>query len=214
EGAAAEAAVSVRSTLRVQRQAPASMEGRACVADRCDDGRVTAWVSTQSAHHAKTMISAACGWPAERLRVICPAVGGSFGLKEYAYPEEAVTCLVAADLGRPVCWAEDRRENLTSACHARESVIELELHGSSDGLVLAVEGTWLWDVGGHPSAHGLGPARWGATMLTGPYRVAASRIVVTGVVTNKAPIGGYRGYGGPQAHLAMERALDVLASEL
>jgi aerobic carbon-monoxide dehydrogenase large subunit len=214
DDAVAAAVVSVCSTLRVQRQAPASMEGRACAADLGGDGRVTAWVSTQSAHQAKMMIAAACGWPAERLRVICPAVGGSFGLKEYAYPEEAVSCLVAADLGRPVCWAEDRRENLTSACHARESVIELELHASSDGRVLAVEGKWLWDVGGHPSAHGLGPAQWGATMLTGPYRVAATRIAVTGVVTNKAPIGGYRGYGGPQAHLAMERALDVLASEL
>jgi carbon-monoxide dehydrogenase large subunit len=210
-----ESEVRVGTKLYVQRQAAAPLEGRATVAvPDPESGRLTAWLSTQAAHHARAAITAACGWPEDRLRVILPAVGGGFGLKEYVYPEDAVVCLLAAHLSRPVRWVEDRRENLTSACHARQSVIELELGADADGRVTAITGTWLWDLGGHPSAHGLGPARFGAAMITGPYRIAACRILVRGVITNKAPIGGYRGYGVPQAHLAMERALDALAARL
>ena len=207
--------VRVSSRLRFQRQAAAPMEGRAAVAEPDPEtGRVTAWLSTQAAHHARGAVAAACGWPEDRLRVICPAVGGSFGLKEYIYPEEAIVCLLAASAGRAVRWAEDRRENLIGGCHARESIIDLELAADADGHVSAVAGTWLWDVGGHPSSHGLGPARFGAAILTGPYRIDACRILVRGVATNKTPIGGYRGYGAPQAQLAMERALDALAGTL
>jgi carbon-monoxide dehydrogenase large subunit len=207
--------VTITARLHVQRHAAAPMEGRATVAQPDPEtGRVTVWLSTQAAHHARAAIAATCGWSEDRLRAICPAVGGSFGLKEHVYPEDAVVCLLAAHLGRPVRWVEDRRENLTGACHARESIIELELGADAHGRVQAIEGTWLWDMGGHPSTHGLGPARCGAAVITGPYRIDACRIRVRGVLTNKTPIGGYRGYGGPQAHLAMERALDVLAAGL
>jgi carbon-monoxide dehydrogenase large subunit len=215
EGEMARSEVRINTRLSFQRQAPAPMEGRGAVAEPDpESGRVTAWLSTQGAHHARGAIAAACGWSDDRLRVICPAVGGSFGLKEYAYPEEAVVCLLAASTGRPVRWLEDRRENLIGGCHARESIIDLELGADADGHVSAVAGTWLWDVGGHPSSHGLGPPRFGAALLTGPYRIDACRILVRGVVTNKTPIGGYRGYGSPQAHLAMERAMDALAGSL
>lgn len=214
-GELARSAVRITTRLHFQRQAPAPMEGRAAVAEPDPEtGRVTAWISTQGAHHARGAIAAACGWSEDRLRVICPAVGGSFGLKEYAYPEEAIVCLLAASTGRPVRWVEDRRENLTGACHARESVIDLELGADADGHLTSVAGTWLWDVGGHPSSHGLGPPRFGAALLTGPYRIGACRILVRGVVTSKTPIGGYRGYGSPQAHLAMERAMDAVAGTL
>jgi carbon-monoxide dehydrogenase large subunit len=215
EDALARSEVRLTTKLYFQRQAAAPMEGRATVAQPdVETGRVTAWVSTQAAHHARAAIAASCGWSEDRLRVICPAVGGGFGLKEYVYPEDAVVCLLAASTGRPVRWVEDRRENLTGACHARESVIELELGADRDGRVNAVSGTWLWDVGGHPSSHGLGPPRCGAAVITGPYRIDACRVLIRAVVTNKTPIGGYRGYGTPQAQLALERALDALAARL
>ena len=35
-----------------------------------------------------------------------------------------------------------------------------------------------------------------------------------GIVTNKTPFGGYRGYGNPQSVFTMERMIDLLARHL
>src|SRR5581483_2613893 len=53
-----------------------------------------------------------------------------------------------------------------------------------------------------------------ASLLTGCYAIPAAEVVVTGVATNKVPTGPYRGAGRPESALAIERAVDVAATEL
>jgi carbon-monoxide dehydrogenase large subunit len=208
-------AVRVRRTVRVQRQAVCPMEGRAVVAayDAATD-RVVAHISTQGAHHARDVISRVCGWDRDDLRVVCPDVGGGFGTKEYPYAEDALVCLLARTLRRTVRWIEDRREGFLSSGQARETTIDLELAATAEGRVLGVRGTLDYDLGGQPSGQGIGPARFGADLMTGPYAIGACLIRARGVVTTKVPAGAYRGYGAPQACFAIERLLDTLADEL
>ena len=51
---------------------------------------MTVWTSTQMPFLVRAMLAALFGLPETRVRVICPAVGGGFGLKVHLYVEEAI----------------------------------------------------------------------------------------------------------------------------
>jgi carbon-monoxide dehydrogenase large subunit len=209
------APVRVSGRFRVQRQAAMPMEPRASLADYDSaTDELVLWTSTMTPHLVRTMIAQTCGWPEHKLRVVAPDVGGSFGPKDHAYPEDVLVCVLARRFGRPVKWIEDRREHFLATLHAREQVWDVELAADEEGLVLGVRGRVLYDCGGHCSNHGVGPALLAAAMLPGPYDIRNYRMEIVGVVTNKVPSGAYRGFGAPQATFVMERLLDRLARRL
>jgi carbon-monoxide dehydrogenase large subunit len=209
------APVRVAGRYRLQRQAALPLEPRASLADY-DSGtdEVVLWTSTMTPHLVRTMIAQACGWPEHKLRVVAPDVGGSFGPKDHAFPEDVLVCVLARRLGRPVKWIEDRREHFLATFHAREQVWDVELAADEQGRVLGVRGRILYDSGGHSSSHGIGPAVLSAAMLPGPYDIRHYRMEIVAVVTNKVPSGAYRGFGAPQATFVLERLLDRLAGRL
>jgi CO/xanthine dehydrogenase Mo-binding subunit len=49
-----------------------------------------------------------------KLRVVGPDVGGGFGMKADAYPEDALVLWASRECGRPVKWIATRSEALTS----------------------------------------------------------------------------------------------------
>jgi carbon-monoxide dehydrogenase large subunit len=209
------APVRLSERYRVQRQAAMPMEPRASLADYDSaTDEVVLWTSTMTPHLVGTMIAQTCGWPEHKLRVVAPDVGGGFGPKDHAYPEDVLVCVLARRFGRPVKWIEDRREHFLATLHAREQVWHVELASDEEGRVLGVRGRILYDSGGHSSNHGIGPARLAAEMMPGPYDIRNYRMEIVGVVTNKVPSGAYRGFGAPQATFVLERLLDRLAGRL
>jgi aerobic carbon-monoxide dehydrogenase large subunit len=211
----AAAPVRLSGRFRIQRQAAMPMEPRASLAnyDSAAD-EVVLWTSTMTPHLVRTMIAQTCGWPEHKLRVVAPDVGGSFGPKDHAYPEDVLVCVLARRLGRPVKWIEDRREHFLATHHAREQVWNVELATDEEGRVLGVRGRVLYDSGGHCSNHGIGPALLAAGMMPGPYAIRNYRMEIVAAVTNKVPSGAYRGFGAPQATFVIERLLDRLAARL
>jgi carbon-monoxide dehydrogenase large subunit len=209
------APVHLSGRFRIQRQAAMPMEPRASLADYDSaTEEVVLWTSTMTPHLVRTMIAQTCGWTEHKLRVVAPDVGGSFGPKDHAYPEDVLVCVLARRLGRPVKWTEDRREHFLATHHAREQVWNVELAADEEGRVLGVRGRILYDSGGHCSNHGIGPALLAAGMMPGPYEIRNYRMEIVGIVTNKVPSGAYRGFGAPQATFVMERLLDRLAGRL
>lgn len=204
----------VAGSYTVQRQAPVPLETRGVVADY-SEGRLTVWTSTQFPHIVRTMLSYVLGLPERSIRVIAPDVGGGFGGKAEVYAEEYVIASLAWRLRRPVRWIEDRREHLIAACHARDMRIDVEAAVHDDGVIEAVRGRILHDVGsGEIYPSGFSPSFIAAGLLTGPYRIPHQTFDVTCVVTNKTPSGAFRGFGLPEAVFAMERLLDKIAREL
>jgi aerobic carbon-monoxide dehydrogenase large subunit len=209
------APVVVQGRFRIQRQGAMPMEPRASLAffDAAAD-QIVLWTSAQGPHFVATMVARTCGWPESRLRVVAPDVGGGFGCKDHAYPEDVVICVLARHHRRTVKWIEDRREHFLATVHAREQIWDAELAADGDGRVLGVRGRLLHDIGGHSSNHGIGPARLAAEMLPGPYALRNYRMEIVGVATSKVPAGAYRGFGVPQGTFVIERLLDRLARRL
>jgi aerobic carbon-monoxide dehydrogenase large subunit len=79
----------VSRTVENQRVAPAPMETRAAAAVWGGDGRLTAWIPNQGAQGTHAALAAMLGIGQEKVRIITPDVGGAFGAKFGADPEEA-----------------------------------------------------------------------------------------------------------------------------
>ncbi len=196
-----------------QRVHPMSLEPRGVCATVEGDG-VTVWTSTQSIHQVRAGISGCLDLPEHRIRVIAVDVGGAFGMKGCTYGEETLVAMLALRLQRPVRWVEGRREAFTSSTHGRDIRVDLDVGFDAEGRIVALKGDAMLDKGGDPYATSMGTVWITGALLTGPYRVPALDIRAGSVVTNKTPVGAYRGFGQPEANFALERLLDIAARRI
>ena len=60
------------------------------------------------------------GLPLTDIRVVAPAVGGGFGVKDHIECDEMLVVLATLRLGRTVTWIEDRWESLVTTPQARD----------------------------------------------------------------------------------------------
>src|SRR5207253_2485533 len=140
--------------------------------------------------------------------------GGSFGVRGEFYPEDFLIPFAARHVGRPVKWIEDRREHFIATNHARQAECELELACTRDGIILGLRGLVHTDAGAYVRTNGVTPARNISQVSTGPYRIPHVRIDVALMVTNKTPVGTYRGPGRFETDFFRERLLDIVAEDL
>lgn len=206
-----------RRRMRGNRFVAAPMETRGVLADfERASGKLTVWSSNQMPDLLRMTLSAVLQFPAQKLRAVAPHVGGGFGQKMTTHPEEVVVAYLALQLGRPVRWIEDRRENLLAAAHAKEQVIELEAAVKDDGTILAFRSRCVGDAGGYSfnQASALIEPWYSATLMPGVYKVQNYEFEVLAVLTNKTPIGPYRGVGWTPGHTIREMLLDEIASDL
>ena len=178
-------------------------------------GRLTLHASTQSPHMLRTTICEVTGLSEAQVRVIAPDMGGGFGVKNHFMREEALVALIAMRVGYPVVWQQDRFEHLAAGIHSREQIHEAEVAYRADGRVLGLRVRILADVGS-PEIYMLGCAPSVVTtgVLPNTYDLPNYAFELQCAVTNKCPIGGYRGFGQPQAIFTIERLMDMLADRL
>ena len=216
DAAFAEAGAVVELELRQQRYAAVALEGRAVIADAARDGTLTVWLSSQTPHHVRSGLSSFLGIPETRIRVVSPDVGGGFGPKCVVYPEEVALAAASRLLHRPLKWVADRAEDLLTTVHGREQIHRARAAATENGRLLAVAVDIYASNGAYapwPFGAGLDSGQAAENVL-GPYDVAAYEARVHAVITNKTPMGPYRGVGRVMACLTMERLMDELAAEL
>jgi CO/xanthine dehydrogenase Mo-binding subunit len=202
------AALTVEARLCLPRLAGAPIETRGIVAvPGGPDGRFTIWASTQSPYPLRAAVAAVLGVPDEEVRVIAADMGGGFGLKGHAYPEDLLVAAAARRLGRPVRWIEGRREHFLTASADRGQVHTARLALAADGRIAALETSFTRDQGAYLSL-GEVVARNTINHLPGPYRVPTLRATCRHILTHTALSGAYRGSGRPEAAFVMERLLD------
>lgn len=209
-----EADVVVRRRLRLARVVAHPMEPRGILAEYdAATGHLLVHASTQGVFGLRRSLAAWLGWPEDRVRVVAPDVGGGFGVKNRLYPEDALAARLAVLTGRPVKWAGDRREEFISTNQERDQIHEAAIGVKRDGTIVAVVDDFIQDNGAYTASALIVPSTT-ANCIPGPYRVPHLDVVGRVVLTNKVPIGPYRGAGRPQATFVMERLLDAAADAL
>ena len=204
--------VVVEHTIVNQRLAPVPLEGRATAAT-WENGKLTAWTSTQNAQIARIILAGALGLDPDSIRVVAPDVGGGFGAKVGIDRDALLVVWAAKHLGRALRWAETRSENLVGMTHGRAQRHVVKVGGSRDGRIQAYRLDVVQDTGAYPRMGGFLPFLT-SLMATGAYDIAHVETAYQVVVTNTTPISAYRGAGRPEATAAIERAVDLFAAEI
>jgi aerobic carbon-monoxide dehydrogenase large subunit len=217
DAAFAQAAVRVGAQFRLRRKTPVAIENRCYLAEWDKRRRaLTLHSSTNIPGVIRDVLSGCLDLPGNRLRVVAPDVGGSFGGKGSLYPEEMLVAVLARKLQRPVKWTSDRLEDLAATSQAFDELMDAELAVDSEGRLLGLRADVIGDIGAYsiyPWTGALEPVQV-VSFMPGPYRMENYQGRVRGVLTPKAPTGPYRGVGRPAATFAMERLIDMAAREL
>ncbi len=210
----ASAAHIVALELENQRVAALALEPRSVLAWVAEDGRLTLRMSTQMPSGVRTTLGDLLGIGAEQVRVTVADVGGGFGMKTGAYPEDVAVAYCAWRLKRPVKWAADRSEEFLSSHHGRDVRTRAELALAADGRVLALRLRSLANVGAYATGTGLAiQLLIGPWVQTSVYDIPLIDFEYRGVLTNMAPTGAYRGAGRPEAIYIIERLMDEAARQ-
>lgn len=206
----AETEVDIEIEVHNQRLAPTSIEPLAILVSPEEEGRLTVYISHQRPHGFQARLSQLLPIAPDRLRVVVPDVGGAFGMKGMTFPEYTIAAALALHLGRPVLWAERRREHMSGGTHGRGATYRVRLAGKRDGKIERAEIHILSDVGAYPH-NGTAIPTFSRLVAVGLYDIPDLWLTTTSVVTNRAPTGSYRGAGRPEAAYAIERAIDAFA---
>ncbi|HZU60646.1 MAG TPA: xanthine dehydrogenase family protein molybdopterin-binding subunit, partial [Solirubrobacteraceae bacterium] len=204
--------VVVEGELTSQRIAACPIEPRSHAAVLEEDGRLTVWLSSQTPHQDRDGLASALGLEPDQIRVLAPDVGGGFGGKGLDV-EDILVAQSARKLGRPIRWTETRSEHMVAMHHGRAQRIRFRLGADGQGRIRALRLNLLQDAGAYPGIGAFLPMLTGL-MASGVYDIPKIDVEIRTVVTNTTPVAAVRGAGRPEATQAVERAVDVLASEL
>jgi aerobic carbon-monoxide dehydrogenase large subunit len=209
----AAAAHVTRISLTYPRACANTIEPRTALA-LPEDGRFTLYSSLQTPYQAREVLASVLHLGEIDLRVVAPDVGGAFGMKSHAYPEDALVLWAARKLRRPVKWTGERREALASDMHGRHQITEAELALDASGRALALRVRVAIDLGAYLGySAGVAPQN-AAISYTNTYDVPLIHAVVRATFTNTCMVGPYRGTAKPEATFVTERLMDKAAREM
>lgn len=213
----AEADVVAEAVFHFGRHTGVPLEPRCQIADwNPGDRRLTVYHSQQAPHMMQDLYARQFDLPESAVRVICKDVGGSFGIKVHAYPDDFATVAMAILLKRPVKFVADRLESFTSDIHAREHRVKARIAANRGGMITAFEIDDLTGIGPYsmfPRTSAI-EGNQVVNLVGGPYRHQNYRALLEVVFQNKTPTCQYRGVGHPIACAVTEGLVDLAARKL
>ncbi|QWG14948.1 xanthine dehydrogenase family protein molybdopterin-binding subunit [Bradyrhizobium sediminis] len=192
------------------------METRAAVCEYdAKRDHLTLTVGSQGSHRLRDILCQnVLKIPVEKMRVICPDVGGGFGTKLFPYREYALIAVAARRLRRTVKWTADRSDHFMGDAQGRDNVTTARMALAEDGKFLGMDVDLMGDMGAYLSTFGPYIPHGGAGMLPGLYDIQAFHCRVRTVFTHTVPVDAYRGAGRPEAAYVVERLVDAAARKL
>ena len=207
----------ITETLSFGRHTGVTLEPRAVLAE-WDPGaeRLTVHQGTQAPHMLQNIYATQLGLAESQVRVICHDVGGSFGIKVHAYPDEMATVTLARLLARPVKFVADRLESFAADIHARDHRVTARIGVTQDGRITAFEIDDLTGIGPYsvyPRTSAV-EANQVVNLVGAPYDFAHYRARARVVFQTKTPMSQYRAVGHPIATTVTESLVDRAAAAL
>ncbi|WP_319495745.1 molybdopterin-dependent aldehyde oxidoreductase [uncultured Cohaesibacter sp.] len=177
-----------------------------------EDGVLTILSKSIGVHLHHAMICPGLGLEPDKLRLIQNPTGGTFGYK-FSPTMEALLGVAALATGKPVSLVYDQYQNITYTGKRSPVNINIKLGCNADGKLTAMETDWWLDHGPYSEFGDLVTLR--QAQFTGAgYHLENIRGKGLTVATNHAWGSAFRGYGSPQAFLASETAMDILAEKM
>ena len=210
--ALSDADIVVEEDFSVQRISPAYMETENSLARWNPDGTLTVWVSSQQPFEDQKVIADVLGIIPDQVQVIGAVIGGAFGGKEDS--SLAILAALAAWCTQgTVLIANNRHESFVAHPKRHPARLHLKLGAKRDGTLVGLKAIVHLDTGAYAS---LGPAVGGllTEVLPGSYHIPNTHVITNVVYTHSPYSGAMRGFGSPQAHFAIESAMDMLSERL
>jgi carbon-monoxide dehydrogenase large subunit len=213
DAAFAKADVVVEHTFRNQRIVNCQMEPRSGVASYdAATGAYTIISGNQGVHVPRRVLADCFGVPEEKIRFVCPDVGGGFGLRNNLYPEQALILWAAKRVGRPVKWTNDRSESFLTDYAGRDLVTKARIALTQDGEITAYQVDHIGTTGGQTVTYV--PLSNAYRVATTVYSIPLMHMRCRAMITNTVPTAPFRGAGRPEATLVLERLIDLAADRL
>ena len=207
----------VTARFKTGRHTGVCLEPRSILAEwNPAEGKLTAWHSTQAPHMMQSVLATHLQIEENRVRVICPDVGGSYGIKVHVYPDEVATAAIAKIMARPVKFIADRLESFASDIHARDHEIKGTIAVDEEGTILAIDiddWTGIGPYSVYPRTSAI-EGNQVVNLCGGPYDFKNYRARTTVVFQNKSPTCQYRAVGHPIAAAITEGLVDLAAEAL
>ncbi|MCK0168926.1 xanthine dehydrogenase molybdopterin binding subunit [Jannaschia sp. S6380] len=187
------------------------LEGQAALAIPSEAGEMHVLTSTQHPTEIQHKVADALGVPMHAVRSEVRRMGGGFGGKESQGNHLAVACAVAArHTGRACRMRYDRDDDFVVTGKRHDFRIAYEVGHDDDGRVLAVRFRH-WTRCGWSQDLSLPVADRAMLHADNAYDIPAMSIESWRLRTNTQSATAFRGFGGPQGMLGIERVMDHVA---
>ena len=190
------------------------LEGQAALAMPQEGGDMVVHSSTQHPTEIQHKVAEALGVPMHAVRVEVRRMGGGFGGKESQGNALAVACAVAASLtGRPCKMRYDRDDDMVITGKRHDFRIDYVAGFDDTGRITGVEFVhyarcgWAQDLS-------LPVADRAMLHADNAYLLENARIESHRLKTNTQSATAFRGFGGPQGMVGIERVMDHIAHHL
>ncbi|MGI9378238.1 MAG: xanthine dehydrogenase family protein molybdopterin-binding subunit, partial [Methyloligellaceae bacterium] len=197
----------------ISRVTAAPIEPRGCLGFVDPQGRLTLKIANQSPFALANALSGQLGVARDQVHIIAGDLGGSFGMKSGAYPEDVLVLWAARKIGTPVKWIAERREDLLADDHGRDIRFTSKLALDETGAFLGLKVQLEIDIGCYLSGRST-VCLGNMGGISGVYMIPAVSAEARGIFTNKHMTAPYRGAGRPEATFIIERTIDAAAREL
>jgi CO/xanthine dehydrogenase Mo-binding subunit/aerobic-type carbon monoxide dehydrogenase small subunit (CoxS/CutS family) len=212
DAAFAESAAIVEAEYRTAFLEHSALERETLLGHYDEEGRLTVTGGNHEPFYQQKYIANALALPLDRVRVIMPPTGGSFGGKQDPWPFIA-TALMTQAVRRPVRLIYSRTESFDATPKRHPYVVRSKIGAAADGRLTGIQVRIDANTGGY-DAGGQYIPNYAVTASGGPYHWQAVDAYAQTVYTNGPKAGQYRGFGTAQSAFAAECALDELAEKL
>jgi xanthine dehydrogenase large subunit len=203
----------VAGTLRMGGQEHFYLEGQVSLAIPGED-EMTVHASTQHPSELQHIVAHVLGLPNAAVTVEVRRMGGAFGGKEsQAAQWAAIATLAARITGRPCKFRLDRDDDMSLTGKRHDFRVDYQAGFGDDGQLAAVDITLASRCGYSADLSGAINDR-AMFHADNAYHLPAAHIVTKRMKTNTVSNTAFRGFGGPQGMLAIERVLDEIAWSL
>ena len=190
------------------------LEGQVAMAVPGEDGDMVVYSSTQNPTEMQVVISHVLDRPSHS--VICEVrrMGGGFGGKETQSALIAAACaLVAARTGRPAKLRLDRDDDMILTGKRHDFEASYDIGFDADGRIRAAD-IELASRCGYSADLSMAINDRAMFHSDNAYFLSTARIVSHRFRTHTVSNTAFRGFGGPQGMMVIERAMDEIALKL